>query len=157
MEVIVVMTIIVILGSMGLFYGLDNLWGHSFRSDRNTLISALQHSRAEAVANICRGDCEDGKPHGVYIDTTKQEYILFQGNKYSPTDNYNLGLEVKYNISYSGVDEIVFNQLSGEVIYAAEDETEIKDGPWNITLTDNVTGKNSVISINSEGQILWTN
>lgn len=148
LEVMVVMGLIAIVGSVGLYFGLDAFRGYSFHSDRDLLVVALQHARAQAVSNICLNDptspCTDGRPHGVHVGAGT--YALFQGGSYATRDTtIDVTIEMSPNTVVGGVSEIVFKQLSGDV-----------STPGDITLSEG-TGRTSVISIGSEGQIIWIN
>ncbi len=150
-ELMIVLSIISLVVGIGLFFDFDSFRGHSFNSDRDTLISALQHARAKAVNNICRGDgseCSGGKPHGVYIDDLNDKYVIFQGSNYSSSSPFNVILDASPTMTYEvgSLAKIVFEQLSGNV-------TSVGD----IKLKDDASGRTSVITINSEGQIIWTN
>lgn len=155
-EMLIVVSIIVTVGGIGLFFGFDSLRGYSFRSDRDVLVSALQHARAEAMANICRGTCTDGKPHGVYVDAVNHKFIIFQTeNSNNPKyidqtiedKSYNAEIDGSSLVTHNnGVDtEVVFKQLSGETSCSVS---------CDITLKDN-TGRIDILHINSEGQIIW--
>lgn len=141
-EIMVVIGLVSVVLGFGFFFDLDNLRFNSFRGDRDTLVSTLQHTRAEAMANICRGLCTDGKPHGVKIFPDK--FVIFQGEDYSSRDtDFDIFLEASSSVVHDGTDEVVFTQLSGkadpgEIIFTSEAHT-------------------STITINSEGQIIWTN
>jgi len=157
-EIIIVTSIIVAIGSLGLYFGFSNFYGHSFNSNRDILISVLQHARAEAIANICRGNsCEDGKPHGVAIrpNDYPNSYVIFQtesvitptySGRTSEDTDQDVPIDANPNFDYSGLNEVVFRQLSGEAI-----------SPGSIVISDNTGTHTSTITINSEGQILWTN
>ncbi|MEJ0001779.1 MAG: prepilin-type N-terminal cleavage/methylation domain-containing protein [bacterium] len=157
-EMLIVVGIITIVGGISLFFGFDSLRGYSFHSDRDVLVSALQHARAEAMANICRGasgDCTTGKSHGVKIrpDEYPDSFVVFQGTSYAAhlttsDKSFDAVLESKPSITYSGADEVVFTQLSGETNSANE---------IAITVTDHNTGKTDTIRINHAGQIKWDN
>ena len=148
-EMIIVLALITIVGGLGLYFGLDNLKGYSFHSDRDVLVSLLQHARSEAISNICRGeDCTDGKHHGVFVRPPEHpdSYVVFQGENYINRDqDYDITIDVSNSTYVSGMTEIIFERLSGNA-------TTIGD----INLTDD-RNHTSTISINSEGQILWTN
>jgi len=143
-EIMTVIGLFTIIAGVGMFFDFDNFRAYSFHSERDTLISTLQHARAEAVSSICRGPCDEGKPHGVKILDNK--FIIFQGTDYVSADrDYDAIMDANPNMLHGGLPEVVFEQLSGDV-----------DTPGDITLTDNYSGRKSTISINSEGQILWT-
>lgn len=156
-EILIVIGIIAVVAGAGVFIDFDSFRGYSFHSDRDILISALQHARAEAVSNICRGgDCENGgKKHGVKILTDK--YVIFQGNDYNSRDvDYDAFLDASPATGRSGITEVVFAQLSGNAssISSSGDCATLPE-PLCIILQGGT--RSSVITINSEGQILWTN
>lgn len=148
-EMVIVLALITIVGGLGLYFGLDSLRGYSFHSDRDVLVSVLQHARSEAISNICRGEnCTDGKPHGVYIRPTEHQnsYVIFQGTDYASRDaDYDIVIDSSSSTSFSGINEIVFDRLSGNTTTTGD-----------INLTDD-RNHTSIISISSQGQILWTN
>lgn len=149
-EILVVVSMMVIIMSFGIFFDMDKFRQNSFQADRDILISALQHARSQAISNICYGDTsicqEDGKPHGVYIES--HQFTIFQGTDFANRNIvYDAILETEYDIAYSGLTEVVFDQLTGDVV----------SGAGSITMTDPLNSRSSVISINSEGQIIWTN
>ncbi|HWA32368.1 MAG TPA: prepilin-type N-terminal cleavage/methylation domain-containing protein [Candidatus Paceibacterota bacterium] len=150
-EMVIVISLIAVIGGFGLFFGIDSLRGYSFHSDRDTLVSTLQHARAEAMANICRGtDCADGgKPQGVYIDTSARKFIVFQGTTYDPHDDNNAPVDYSQNTILpddGSLRTIVFDQLSGNV-----------DAPGYITINDATNVHSSKVEISDQGQILWSN
>jgi prepilin-type N-terminal cleavage/methylation domain-containing protein len=160
-EIVVVMSLIALLGSLGIYFGLDNFRGHSFHSDRDTLISALEHARAEAVSNACSGTCTNGKPHGVFIDTVNHKYIIFQGTSYANhlitnDKDYDIPITGNQTTTYKGINEVVFAQLSGSASSTSSSSFCSAGIPLCIILSDN-TIHTSEIDINNEGQILWTN
>mgnify|MGYP003393241446 CR=1 FL=1 len=143
-EILVVLGIITIIGSISIIMGVDDYRRQLFRSDRDVLITALQHARAQSVSNICLGDgCDNGKPHGVYI--SDDEYIMFQGESYATRDtDVDAVIDADSDIEQSGISEVVFEQLSGDV-----------SSPGDIVLTDSL-GRVSTTTVGSEGQIFWT-
>jgi prepilin-type N-terminal cleavage/methylation domain-containing protein len=153
-EMLVVISLILILGGLTLFFGIDSLRGYSFHSDRDVLVSTLQHARSEAISNICRGDtnkCANGsKPQGVYIDTTNRKFIIFQGSSFVSRDiEQDVSLDFNPGTVFpndGSIHEIVFTQLSGDVAI-----------PGFITITEATDTHTSKIEINKEGQILWSN
>jgi len=148
-EIIITMAIITTIGGLCLSYGLDNLRYHYLYSDRDTLISSLQFARGKAMANTCEKSCSSGQPYGVYLENDK--FIIFEGQTYSSTFNdNNIILSSDPSIIHSGINEIYFDQLSGNA-----HSNQIP--PWEIILNNTLTGQNSTITINNEGQISWTN
>ena len=146
-EVILVIGLLLIIATFGLFFSFESFRGYSFHSDRDILVSLLQHVRSQAIGNTCRGSgCTDGKSQGIKIQNDK--FIMFQGNSFddlSTDHSLDVIVSTNSNVSHSGQDEFVFTQLSGDVL-----------DPGDVTLTD-LSGKTSTISINSEGQVIWTN
>jgi prepilin-type N-terminal cleavage/methylation domain-containing protein len=145
LEVMVVIAFVAIMGTVGAYFGIDALRGHAFHADRDVLVSVLQHARSQSIGNICLGaTCTDGKPHGVAIQADK--FITFQGASYATRDaDVDADVSADPNIAHGGsVSEIVFTRLSATTTGGT------------ISLTD-VTGRTSVITISTEGQIIWTN
>lgn len=141
-EMLVVMGIFAIAGAFALFVSMDAFRTSSFRSDRNTLVAALQHARSQAMNNVCLGSgCADGKPHGVHVQSGK--YTVFQGSAYNPADAQNAAFDSRTLVVKNPATlDVVFSPLTGAATAAS------------ITLTE--AGKSSVITIGTEGQISWT-
>ena len=138
-EVLIVIGLFTLLGGLALFMSMDSYRGSSFRSDRDLLVSLLQHARARAMNNMCIGTCTDGKPHGVRVEPDR--YVVFQGPGYSPSDPENAVFPANPSISRTGMN-VVFSQLSATTTATST------------TLTGG--GRASVISISADGQITWT-
>jgi len=138
------MGIFIMVGGLALFVSMETYRGSSFRSDRDLLVAALQHARAQAMNNICFGTgCADGEAHGVHIQSDK--YIVFQGSIYDSSDLNNAAFDSTITTTKTPATlNILFSQLSGN------------STPATITLTD-VEGHTSAISVSAEGQISWTN
>ncbi len=146
-EILVVVALLAMISGLGLIVGMDSYRGYAFRADRDTLVSLLERARSQSINNICNGTlCTNGKPHGVFIDATSSQYILFQGRTYATRD---VGVDEVTGgsgfITRSGISEVVFAQLSGEVSI-----------PGAIVLSSKA-GQTSTTSINVWGQIAWTN
>jgi prepilin-type N-terminal cleavage/methylation domain-containing protein len=144
-EVLVVIGMIVLVGGFALFVSMESYRGSAFRSDRDLLVSVLQHARAQAMNNICLGTCADGRPHGVHIQS--DAYTIFQdeGSGYDEDDVLNASFESSTIVVKNPTTlDIIFDQLSGNT------------SPSTVTLTD-AAGHSSTISVNAEGQITWTN
>jgi prepilin-type N-terminal cleavage/methylation domain-containing protein len=144
-EVIVTIALIGIIGGTAVYFGIDSFRGYSFHSDRDLLVTSLQHARSQAIGNNCLGSsCTDGKPHGVLIQPDK--FVVFQGISFATADHdVDVIVEANPTITKSGLSEVVFKQLSGDVSTVGD-----------IVLTDSV-GRVSTTTVGSEGQILWTN
>lgn len=147
-EILVVMGIFIMVGGLALFVSMETYRGASFRSDRDLLIAALQHARAQAMNNICFGACigNDGQPHGVHIQSDK--YIIFQGSTYDSSDSNNAAFDSTITtVKTPATLDIVFSQLSGTTSCSSE---------CAVTLTDQ-TGHVSVATTTAEGRIYWSN
>lgn len=154
-EVIMVISIVATVASMAIIVNMESYRGNNFRNTRDSIVSGLQHARALSINNVCyttaASPCTEGKPHGIHINIDVNgnisDYVIFQGTTYSPTDTLNTSIDIGKNVtkavSFTGLAEVSFEQLSG------------KTTAGTITLTDGE--KTSVISIGSEGQISWTN
>ena len=144
MELVIVIGLLTAIVGISMLASIDMYRAHLFRGDRDMLIGVLQKARSRAMNNICLGSgCSDGKPHGVHFEAG--EYVLFQGTSYSASDPLNEHFSVNDNVAISGLADVVFSQLSGDA--APEGD---------ITIADDA-GHTSVITVNNEGQILWTN
>lgn len=146
-EALVVMGILTMLGGLGLFMNLDTYHGFMFRSERDTMNSALSHARSQSMNNMCLGAaCTDGKAHGVYI--TKGKYVIFQGQSYATRD---LGVD---EVIYAQNDTVQFASSSYEVVFAQLSGSVAS--PVDIAFTDGMIHY-STTSVNAEGRISWTN
>ncbi len=157
-EILVVMGILAIIASLGLFFSMENYRSSSFRNERDLLVSALEHSRAQSVNNVCFGaTCPDGKSHGVHFfpkgDINANTFVIFQGDNFVSNDPFNEIINFDNKAVYvdtTSTIDIIFNRLSGDLM-VLNGETEknvvLKDDAMNI----------STININLEGRIDWNN
>lgn len=156
LEIMMVMALLMILSSLGLFMSMESLRGGSFRNDRAAVISALQRARSLAVNNMCFGGsstCNDGKPHGVYFNPGAGGVTIFQIDA-GKTDFNDRDEDADETINFDSrmtdaLEEktIIFERLSGN---SANATTTV------VTITDGI-GHTSEITVNSEGRIDWTN
>jgi prepilin-type N-terminal cleavage/methylation domain-containing protein len=152
-EVLVVMSLMVIVAGFGLIVSMESYRGDSFRTERDTLVATLQQARTQALDNMCFGaSCAGGKPHGVHLSL--HQYVVFQGDSYATRD---AALDTVTDAQYFGLattspslTDIVFSQLAGTT-------TPNPIGVTTISLVDTTGQHTSVITINPEGQISWTN
>lgn len=148
LELLIVIGVLAFIGTFSLVASMDLFRSHLFDGDRDGIVTALQKVRSRAISNICLGSaCTDGKSHGVHFDFSSGKYTLFQdqGTGYNSSDLLNEEHEINKTMTISGSADIIFSQLSGDVL---------PEG--SITITDDA-GNSSVITINDQGQILWTN
>lgn len=153
-ETILVIAVMSITLSLGLFVNVNEYRGNTFRSSRDLLIVSLQHARSQAMNNICLGTrCSDGKPHGVHINADNNNYVIsyvmFQGESYDLADPLNSLIDVSENISRN------ISLLSGSVLDIYFEQLSGNSTPAELTLSSGV--ESSVITINPEGRITWTN
>lgn len=152
-EILVVVAIFAIIAAFGMMLSFDSYRSSNFRNDRNLLIAALQRARAQSMNNICLGTCagNEGMKHGVKIITpappATPTYVIFQ-----TTDSYTSGRDAAQDVVFQAApattrtdsDEVVFEQLTGAI-------------PTQVTMTLTGSGRTSVITINTQGAISWTN
>jgi prepilin-type N-terminal cleavage/methylation domain-containing protein len=88
------------------------------------------------------------EPHGIYMDSTS--YTLFRGASYSAGATGNFTIELNPNLTFSNVEfanrQMVFQKGSGEI-------TGFTNGNDTITITNDVTGKQTVMTLNRYGVI----
>ena len=154
-EIMVVIVIMMIVGGISIYLGINSFRGYSYHGDRDTLLSALSHARAEAMANICRGNsCTDGKPYGVAIRPADypNSYVIFQTENNNPTY---LGRTLEDKDADAPIDATL-TVSPAEIVFMQESGNTTSNTDTTFILTDN-TSHTSTITINTEGQILWTN
>lgn len=147
-EMLVVIAILTLLGGVALVVNMESYRGYAFRNKRDLIVSMLQRARSQSMSNICMGtSCTGGRSHGVSIQTDK--IVVFQGNTYTSrdidADEVILPRYAAASTTPGSLTEVVFTQLSGT--------TSTVGG---ITIHDDA-GRTSIININSEGRITWSN
>ncbi len=142
-ELLIVVGLIGIILSFGLAMGMGSTGRSSVTQERDLFVSLLlTGARAQAVANI------DEKAHGIHIDNDNNRYILFDGTSYNPSASTNRATPfTNESIDITGAENIVFEQLSGNVKDLDDDDT--------ITLIIKGGGAEGTITINKVGQINW--
>lgn len=141
-EVLTVLGLFTLLAGLGLFASMDLYRGSSFHSERDLLVALLQHARAQAVNNICRGMCTDGVAHGVKIGSGN--YIVFQGSSYASRDaTQDQTFATSPLVTSSGDTEVVFAQLTGVAMPPA-------------VIVLRIGGQVSTTTIEPNGRIWWT-
>jgi len=129
------MALVAMVLSFGLITGLDSYRRDALKAERNTVISLLQKARSQAINNI------DNSKHGFYFDGT--DYRVFYGTSSDfRIIAKDLVVEKNHIITISGLNNIVFDQLTGNTVQTGE-----------LVLSDNISS--STISINQEGRIDW--
>lgn len=130
-ELLIVVVIVAIVGTFGTVISLNFYRTYSFNQDSDALVGALQTARARAMANY------DGVPWGVRIDVS--DIYIFFGIEYAHGNSSNQLMHTSSR-KYNGINQVLFEQLSGNVRNAG-----------SIGITDGV--RNAIITINSQGQI----
>lgn len=140
-ELIIVIGLLAFIAAFGGVISLNSVARSSAVQERDLFVTLLlRGARAEALANV------NETAHGIYIDNTAKEYILFAGSDYEadpearavPFTNNNIEITTT-----SGDEQILFEALSGNVIEGAG-TLSIEFGPITQTIT-----------INEVGQIDW--
>lgn len=141
-EMLIVIGLISMLGSVVLFIDLSSYRGDAFRAERTTLVTLLEQARADALNNV--GEEE----HGVAIFPSDEpgSYVLFDGPSYVAGSSTNRTFPTSYEVALDAGSPttIVFEQLSGDVL-----------SPGVITLRDPNRNITTDITINHEGTIIW--
>ena len=147
-EIIMVMTLVTTMATLTLATSMDSFRGYSYRNERDTVVNSLQRARSQAISNMCLGVCTTGMPHGVHFSAGN--YTIFQGADFA-SRNIIADEVVQTNpaISITGPTDVTFAELSGDV-------TTLPVGSFDIVVKD-TTGHTSTVTLNSEGQIKWTN
>lgn len=136
METLVVIGLFAILITLGLFISMDVWRGSSFQSEQDIVISLLYKARSRALSNIGESN------HGLYIDTSNREYVLFEGT-YSSSTPDNQPFEMNKNFTLTG-------NVDTEIIFLAREGTT---GGYTITMDGQ--GRSRTFTINNEGGISW--
>lgn len=134
-EIIIVLGILAGLGSMGLFISMDFYKSYVFYSEQSIVVSIIQKARNHSMVNV------NEATHGVKFESG--QYTIFQGENYASRDvAYDEIIPVNPTITRTGIEEVVFSQLSGDSSISG-----------NITMSDGL--RSSIISIENEGRINW--
>jgi prepilin-type N-terminal cleavage/methylation domain-containing protein len=146
LEVVITLAIFSVIAGFGLFITESAFRQSSFAADRDLLVALLQHARAQAIANVCGGTCtgNDGLPHGVHIDSAGHTLTAFQGSSYNSGDTQNQVFTQNPNTVETGATDIIFAQRTGAVT-----------SQQIVTVT--AIGRTSVITIEPNGRVWWTN
>ena len=147
LEVLVVVGLFTLVAGLALVASFGSFQGNGFRNERDSLMQILQKARSQSMSGVCLGaSCTGAKQHGVKIQTSS--YVLFQGPSFAGRDvSVDETFPANYSIIATGITEMVFKSLSGDAAPASV---------GNLTITDQA-GHASVVTINSEGRITWTN
>ncbi len=82
-EMLIVISLLISLASLGLFVSFSHYQGVHFRDERMLVIGTLQKARSQALAHLCFAPaCTAGVSHGVYFGTPG-EYVVYEGDSYA--------------------------------------------------------------------------
>ena len=139
-EVILALAVMGIIFGLGLFVSSDFYRTYSFQYERNLLVSVLEKARNQAVNNINQHE------HGVYLGGS--DYVIFAGvsplsyaSRITSLDNT---VTASPRLTRSGLNTVIFKQLSGDIDPASTGTIVITDGLHTAS-----------ISLNAVGQISW--
>lgn len=147
-EILIVISLLVIIMSLGLIISFDIFKTSSFRSEKSIVVSVLQRARAKSLNNI------NEKRHGVRFETNPLRYIIFECSgctAYPGASGSDETIESSgknYSITQPSVPfDVVFEQLSGDCV-SSNCSTSL-----SITIRD--AARIYTININKEGRIDW--
>lgn len=140
-ELLVVMSLVAVIAAFSAPFSVKSLSHSSLLQERDVLVSlVLMNSRASALVN------KDRSAHGIYINQTDREYVLFNGTTYTPHATSNRTIPFRSSsvmVRNSGGDTIIFAAHTGNIILGTG---TISVGSGFATHT---------VSINDVGQIDW--
>lgn len=140
-ETLTVISLFLIIAGFGITLSHSDFIRTNVQEEQSSIATLLTHARSQSMHNQCFGThCSQGKPHGIYVGT--HSYTLFQGSTYAQRDGeFDEITTHKSPITVTGLQEIVFDQLSGNTITVGEIQLHTEQG--------NVYR----ISVNAEGMI----
>jgi type II secretory pathway pseudopilin PulG len=112
LEVIVSITIILILGMIGMWYFMKARGGEALNKDRQGVVAILAEARALSLSS------KNAASYGVHVEASKA--VLFEGSTYSSgassnkLHTFNSSVQISANSFNGGGNEIIFNRLTGE-------------------------------------------
>ena len=106
-EIIIVIAIVGIIASFGLFISMDFYRGYAFLSEQKIAVSVLQKARNQAMSNI------NQLPHGVHFESNK--YVIYGClNFVGCSDTQDIQLQPTMFIKPPPPADILFTQLSAD-------------------------------------------
>ena len=133
-EILVVMGVVGVFLALGAFVDIKSIGRQSLSAEEATLVSVLERARSRAMNNIF------ASRHGVHLED--DSYVIFREFPYDSDNDSNESIVRNENISFSGPDEVIFEQLSGN-----------SENPGEIVLDD---GENTqAVRIFGSGLIDW--
>jgi type II secretory pathway pseudopilin PulG len=118
MELVLVIALMGSVMAFGAVMTMRSIARSSVIEERDLFVSLLlSGARAHAMANVSESD------HGIHIDNSDKEYVLFTGDTYNPSDPDNRVTPFTNDdlsiTNSSGGENIVFEALSGNVTVGA--------------------------------------
>ena len=154
-ELLIVIAIVTTACAFTFGIGFDDYRRTQTHSTRDTIVNALMHARAEAMANECfdsPGDqCTQGRAHGVEISNDK--VTVFQVNTATSTPYFEhrdaaqdeiTSFDSVITIASTSAREIVFLPLSGDVT-----------NPGTLVITNDAQPTSTSITVSEKGTITW--
>ncbi|MDO8537150.1 MAG: prepilin-type N-terminal cleavage/methylation domain-containing protein [bacterium] len=136
-EVMVVVAILVVVFGYTIGAGSNFYTNQALISERDSLVSLLRGARSKSLVNI------NQLSHGVLINTSTNQYIVFDGASYAARNQaYDIVFPKSSAVAIAGPSEIVFSALEG-----ASNTSD------TIVISSGVGVANIVI--NSEGRVSW--
>lgn len=135
-EILVTLAILTTILAIGAFANINLFRQEQVLREQMILVSVLQKARNKAMNNI------DQDKHSVHIENGNSFYVIFTGDNYEQNNTTNELIPRENKIILSGLQNVTFDQLSGN---ANEGE---------ILLTD-LGGKIKKITITKNGLINW--
>lgn len=144
MEVIVTISLISILLSLGLILSMDVFRGTVFRSTRQVLVSSLTTARGRAVSNLYQST------HGVcYL---APNFVIFRGTSYSATSPYNETIEGNPAVTLSSAGNFFTCGSGAGIVFSQLAATTSNTGMITVTESGHA---DETVSVNGLGTILW--
>jgi len=147
-ELLLVMAIVSILFAL-IIGNLNSLQQNTNQNaSEELLLSDLKLQQLKSMSGDT-GESGNFLPFGIYFGTNS--YTLFRGATYNNLDSENFTIELSPNLTFTDVEfsssQIIFAKNSGDI-------SNFSPGNNTITITNSVTGKNSVITLNKYGAII---
>lgn len=106
-EVMIVISILMILGSAAMVFGIDAYTRSLCQSEYDAYLSLLYKARNQAMSNVYKNS------HGVHVGAVA--HAVFPGNTYQANNPLNEAYDRVSSTTISSPADMVFGQLSGRV------------------------------------------
>lgn len=149
--------LIITFAIAGVLLGLTtiNLFGSKNKASLATTVITLIADANQQRLKAMVGDTEAGttnESYGIYF--AQNNYVLFRGSTYSPSDSNNFTINLGDNIQFINnlfpQSQVVFSKGSGEIL-------NFIPGSNTITLQNTITGEVKTLTINKLGTIYQLN